>query len=246
MLQRTLFSVILFLIIIKGKSQDSFSEYIKEDSLKFFSLIDSIERPLIIDKNFIMQTEDIVYKRGNLFNNGKQYAYARYTGNEQFVGIIIKEINSEGFDFLYYKWEGMDYQRDTIININTDSIYEYIRTWNPLSACCISNNDDIYVLNKQNRFNKVFSLLNPTYFPCRNEVITMSYCYQGECQLTFMTYNNFVLDTIMTLNTIAEKENQYLLQDHKKSKKETVKNIPELFLETKNEYLNWFCKNQKE
>jgi hypothetical protein len=207
------------------------------DSLRIKLIFKYIKEDLRIKD--IKFGDSICYYR-KIDSLGGIYSYLKVMGESIPMEMITISMEKNGKDNnIYFSPEDITFTGDTLLDINADGKFEYIRKSYPSTGSWLAFQESIYVLGDGVEYKNSINLTNPTYNKfIKNGVITLSYDRPGKSKLVYMQFDNkFKIDTLLSLSKCKDK---YMLKDFYTEKVKKLETIPFPFTSVKEEYLKWF------
>lgn len=168
----------------------------------------------------------------------------RYGENDIYIDIYSK-VNSKFQKMLSYNIWNLEYQNDTIKDINGDGLNDFVVNGYGSSGCCLKAFSDIYLIRKDKKtFSKEFDFINPTFSPKEKIIRGIEYGHPGHTEMYKYKWNGEAVDTLeyvyFETNKKEEKTGKIVISKYKSQnkKKIIVNSIPN---EYKNIYgFDWF------
>ena len=208
-------------IIPKDKTQ-KISSNDKKDSL---NLVQILEKTLVIAKQHIdkenYQTElktiaknetdsiTINLKISSFFVKTQRHLIVQTKTQSTIYEHIFLIKNKTFSPVLAHKELQIEYEKDSIIDVNNDGYKDFLILGYASSGCCLKNFVSVYLFQSdESEFSKIFEFINPTFDPNEKIIRGVSYGQRGETEMYKYKWNKKTIDTIEYIS--YEKDNDGL------------------------------------
>ncbi|MDD5571739.1 MAG: hypothetical protein PHD97_11385 [Bacteroidales bacterium] len=147
-----------------------------------------------IKGNFILRSDTLQIKYGNIFNYGQKHLLIKRIFQWGIYLDIFKLQDSTFKKILSKEIQALTYIGDTIRDVNGDNKLDYLVHWYPLAGCCLRDIFDVYLQKENCDFSEEFEFINPTFF--LDEKVIRGLCYGWNAPLYKFEWKDFSIDTI--------------------------------------------------
>lgn len=192
---------LLLLILVTSCSNDSNQQPVMVEKYNAFQQ-DSISVHKLIRHTIAHQTENsisdtLTFLSGLLFTSTISHKFIQCTSYSGTYIEIFTEKDNYTSPIFQEKADRLNYTKDSIFDINGDSIPDIAILWYPSSGCCLANMYDCYLYDiSTDAFSKKVEIINPMFTPRQARILSMTYDHPGYASYYEYQWNGAQLDTL--------------------------------------------------
>lgn len=113
-----------------------------------------------------------------------------------YIDIYSKDENKFEKVVSHEQWT-LTYVNDTIRDINSDGVNDFVVNWYGSSGCCLKAFSDVYILKQDKKaFTANFEFINPTFSPKEKIIRGVCYGHPGETEMYKYKWKDEQIDTL--------------------------------------------------
>ena len=196
------------------------SENEKSDSL---NLVLILKKTLVIAKQHISKenyqtelrstpnndSEAVITKLkiGNFFSNTQRHLIVKTKSQSTIYVNIFLIKNKTFFPVLNHKELEIEYEKDSILDVDNDGFKDYLTLGHASSGCCLKNFAIVYLFQTdKTEFSRNFTFVNPTFAPKEKIIRGICYGQSGETAMYKFNWNKQNIDTLEYISFEKDKE----------------------------------------